>query len=178
MDRSQFETLWTQSEPGVRAYLAACCRDAARVQDLTQEVALAAWQKRDEFDASRAFPAWVMGMARFVLLRSRRDIARQRVFLSPDLIESAGTMLIADNPILDARRQALSGCREKLGAGMKRLLELRLGENLPLEVVAQRLQRSHGAVRTALSRVREWLRTCIEARLSGGHAGDPPGENS
>ena len=69
MDRSQFEDLWTRSEPGVRAFLAACCRDAAVVQDLSQEVAMAAWQKHDQDDATRDFHTWVVGMARFVVQR-------------------------------------------------------------------------------------------------------------
>ena len=56
---------------------------------------------------------------------------------------------------------------------MKKILELQLGENLPLEEVARRLNRSHGAVRTALSRTREWLRGCIEARLAGGRVEEP-----
>ncbi len=178
MDRARFETLWTQSEPGVRAFLAACCRDAAAVQDLAQEVALAAWQKREQYDATRDFQAWLIGMARLIALRKQRDFARQRVFLAPDLIESAGAMLSAESPIFEARREALAGCRERLGAPMKTLLALRLAENLPLEDVARRLNRSHGAVRTALSRVRDWLRACIDAKLAGNTASAPPGENS
>jgi RNA polymerase sigma-70 factor (ECF subfamily) len=137
------------------------------VSDLAQETVMAAWRKRDDFDPSRDFLAWVIGMARFVLLRHRRDLARRRVFLSPELVEQLAETLVAEAETLDARQAALATCREQLGEPAQRLLALRLGEELPLAEVAKRLGRSHGAVRTAFSRIRDWLRACIEKRLSG-----------
>lgn len=167
MDRLEFETQWRHSEPRVRAFLAAACRDGAAVQDMTQETAMAAWRKRDEFDPARDFLAWVIGMARFVLLRHRRDLARRRVILAPELVEQLAETLVAEAAALDHRQQALAICREQLGEPAKRLLALRLGQGLPLAEVALRLGRTHGAVRTAFSRIRDWLRACIEARLAG-----------
>jgi len=176
MDRLEFETQWRRSEPRVRAFLAAACRDGAAVQDMTQETAMAAWRKRDQFDPHRDFTAWIIGMARFVLLRHRRDLARRRVILAPDLVERLAETAIAEAETLDRRRQLLAACREKLGESARRLLALRLGENLPLAEVAARLGRSHGAVRTAFSRIRDWLRACIEAGLKGQDLNPEPQE--
>jgi RNA polymerase sigma-70 factor (ECF subfamily) len=167
MDRIEFETHWRRSEPRVRAFLASSCSDGALVLDLVQETALAAWRKRDQFDPDRDFLAWVIGMARFVLLRNRRDLARRRVFLAPELVEQLAEQLVTETAVLDTRQAALAVCREQLGEPAQRLLALRLGEELPLAEVAKRLGRTHGAVRTAFSRVRDWLRACIEKRLAG-----------
>jgi RNA polymerase sigma-70 factor (ECF subfamily) len=167
MEKLEFEILWRSGEPHVRTFLAAGCQDSVVVQDLTQEVALAAWRKRDQFDANRDFVAWVIGMARFTLLRHRRNLARRFVILAPDLIESLQETLVNEVETLDHRRQALVDCREKLGEPAKRLLALRFSENLSWAEVASRLGRTHGAIRTAFSRIRDWLRMCIEARLAG-----------
>lgn len=67
MNRIEFESHWRRSELRVRAFLAAACSDGAMVSDLAQETALAAWRKRDQFDPTRDFMAWVIGMARFDL---------------------------------------------------------------------------------------------------------------
>ncbi len=167
MDRLQFETLWRRSEPRVRAFLAAACRDCITVDDLAQETAVAAWRKRDEFDPTRDFPAWAIGIARFALLRHRRDLARRRVILSPDLVEQLAETMVTESEMLDRRQAALAECREQLGQPARQLLALRLGENLPLAEIARRMGRTHGAIRTAFSRMRDWLRSCIEARLAG-----------
>lgn len=176
MERLDFEVAWRRGEPHVRAFLAAACQENTAVQDLAQEVAMAAWRKRDQFDPHRDFTAWIIGMARFVLLRHRRDLARRKVILAPDLVERLAETAIAEAETLDRRRQLLPACREKLGEPARRLLALRLGENLPLAEVAARLGRSHGAVRTAFSRIRDWLRACIEAGLTGQDLNSEPQE--
>lgn len=167
MNKTTFEHAWHRGEPHVRAFLAAACRDAAVVQDLCQEVAMAAWRKRDQFEAGRDFTAWIVGMARLALLRQRRDLARSRLILAPDLVDSLAQTVVAEAETLDRHRHLLAACREQLAPSARRLLALRLGENLPLAEVATRLGRSHGAVRTALCRIRDWLRSCIEAGLAG-----------
>ena len=165
MNQSQFESLWSNAASRVRVFLAAACRDKALVDDFVQEVAMTAWRKRREFDRARDFDSWIIGMARYVVLRHRRDQARQRVILAPDLIESLAAMAMADPLSPNERQQALDACLDSLGESAKTLLGMRYQEGKPLAAVAEQLGRSHGAIRTALSRLRESLRQCIRERL-------------
>lgn len=167
MESAEFERLWVETEPCVRAFLAASCSDRVMVQDLTQEVAMVAWRKRAQFQEGRNFRAWAVGMARLAALRHRRDMARRRVFLAPDVIESLEQTLVVEADTLDRRKAALAVCRDRLGESARRLLTLRFGEDLPLADVAARLGRTHGAVRTAFSRIREGLEKCVGAQLAG-----------
>ena len=166
MNQSHFEALWNDAAPRVRVFLAAACRDMTLVDDFIQEVAMTAWRKRREFDEARKFDSWIIGMARFVVLRHRRDVARQRVILAPDLIERLETLATADQKSPDEQRQALAACVEALGESARTLLGMRYQEGTPLAEVAQQLGRSHGAIRTALSRLRDSLRQCVQERLS------------
>ncbi len=172
MDQSDFEALWTDAAPRVRIFLAAACRDTTLVDDLMQEVAMTAWRKRSQFDKDRRFEAWIIGMARFVLLRHRRDMARQKVILAPDLIERLETLATAEGESLDDRRQALAVCVSALGESARTLLKIRYEVRTPLAEAAQQLGRSHGAIRTALARLRDSLRRCVIDRLNGVHRGD------
>ena len=172
MNQSQFETLWDDAAPRVRTFLAAACRDSMLVDDCMQEVAMVAWRKRGEFDEDRPFDAWIIGMARFVLLRHRRDMARKRVVLEPDLIEQLEALATADVDAIDDRRQALAACVSALGESAKALLKIRYEEHTPLAEAAQQLGRSHGAIRTALARLRDSLRRCIQDRINGVHRGN------
>ena len=146
--------------------------DSTLVDDFMQEVAMVAWRKRGEFEEDRRFEAWIIGMARFVLLRHRRDMARKRVILRPDLIERLETLATADAESVDDRRQALAACVSALGEPARALLKIRYEARTPLAEAAQQLGRSHGAIRTALARLRDSLRRCIEDRLNRVHRGD------
>ena len=172
MDPSQFEVLWDEAAPRVRIFLGAACRDSALVDDFLQEVAMTAWRKRGQFDKDRKFEAWIIGMARFVLLRHRRDMARQKVILAPDLIERLETLATADEESHEDRRKALAKCVWALGESGRTLLKIRYEERTPLAEAAQQLGRSHGAIRTALARLRDTLKRCIQDRLNGVHRGD------
>jgi len=52
------------------------------------------------------------------------------------------------------------------------LLKIRYEARTPLAEAAQQLGRSHGAIRTALARLRDGLRQCVQDRLNGMHRGD------
>ncbi len=173
MDQSHFEAYWNDAAPRVRTFLAAACRDPASVDDFLQDVAMTAWRKRREFEEERSFEAWTVGIARFVLLRHRRDAARQKVILAPDLIERIETLTVAERAESDDdRRQALAACVAALGESARALLKIRYETGTPLAEAAEQLGRSHGAVRTALARLRDSLRRCVRDRVDGAHRGD------
>ena len=57
--------LWMQAQPGIEAYLNGMIRDRAIAEDLLQQVALTVTEKFEQFDASRSFTGWAMGIARY-----------------------------------------------------------------------------------------------------------------
>ena len=99
-------------------------------------------------------------------------MARQRVILAPDLIERLEVLATADMESFDDRRQALAACVSALGEAATTLLKIRYEARTPLAEAAQQLGRSHGAIRTALVRLRDSLRRCVRDRLNGVHRGD------
>jgi RNA polymerase sigma-70 factor, ECF subfamily len=188
MDRELFTTLWSGAELRLRSYLAACVMNQHQTDELTQKVALAAWGKRQEFrpsasreasdqaaadqdaDQDGSFLAWVLGFARFEVLRGRRDLSRDRHVLANDLLETLESEMAALAPELDRRKQALEVCRGQLDGRAGELLELAYGQELPLATVAKKVGSTAGAIRTALCRIRDRLRDCVEKRLAGGEA--------
>ena len=166
MNSAHFATRWSRIEPRLRCYLAAGLMDRGAIDDLAQEVAMACWRKREVFDRERDFLAWVLGFARLALLRRRRDHARDRHLLDDDLLQTLEAELVALSPELDERTVALQRCREELDGRARRMVDLAYGKSLPLTEVATAMETSHGAVRTALTRIRQRLRDCIDRRLA------------
>ena len=59
----RFTRLWLPAQPVVVSVLAARIGDRVAVEDLVQEVALAAFKQLHQYDESRSFTAWVLGIA-------------------------------------------------------------------------------------------------------------------
>jgi RNA polymerase sigma-70 factor, ECF subfamily len=167
MNQREFEERWTNEEPRVRAFLAAACCNSGLVDDFAQEVAATAWRKRSQFDDERSFGAWLLGIARFVLMRHRRDKARSKWILAPDIIDRLEELVYSEDDPDSSLADALSACVASLSQSDQTLLSTRYENDQPLADVAVQMGRSHGAIRTALVRLREKLKRCIEVRLNG-----------
>ncbi|HVE74285.1 MAG TPA: sigma-70 family RNA polymerase sigma factor [Mycobacteriales bacterium] len=75
-----FRLLVEENQAAIYAFVRRRVADAARAEDVTQEVFLRAWRNAERFDASRAEPrAWLLAIARNLVIDSyRADAARPR----------------------------------------------------------------------------------------------------
>ena len=82
----EFLRLWTHHEPELRAFVRSCCPRAQEVDEVLQDVSIAAWRKFSTLDDHAAFGPWACLIARYELLMARRRfarVARRRRKISP-----------------------------------------------------------------------------------------------
>lgn len=72
-----FDEIYARVAPGVRRYLGAKARDAARVDDLVQETFLQMHRARHTFDPAYPLMPWVLAIARHVWLMDLRAASRR-----------------------------------------------------------------------------------------------------
>jgi RNA polymerase sigma-70 factor, ECF subfamily len=134
----------------------------ADAEDLLQQTSLILWQKFNEFDLNRSFPAWACGIARLEVLHYLREKRRSHVVFCDELIaqlaETRQHREEADltNPV------ALAGCIEKLPEGDRKLIKLCYGAKRNIKAAAAALDRPVTSVYTSLVRVRRLLMDCIQ----------------
>ena len=97
----------------VAAYISSVVRDFHETEDLLQKVATIAFRKRSEYDPTRPFHAWVIGVTRYELLRWRRDKARNRLCFTGETIERLAVSHSLVHDELEDRRIALQYCNEQ-----------------------------------------------------------------
>jgi RNA polymerase sigma-70 factor (ECF subfamily) len=166
MDTSEkFTRLWTEAQPMVSAYVAACVPDFHAAEDLLQNVAVTLLRKFDEYDASRPFIGWAIGIAKFEILRHRRRQARSVLDFRPELADELADELVQMTPELELRAQALRRCTEQLQGRSSEIVRLCYAEGLKPRQIAETLGLNSLVVRVALNRARSALRKCIERRL-------------
>ena len=85
MSREQgFLAEFLRVERLLAAHLVSATGDVHAAEDLLQAVASILWEKRAEYDVSRPFAAWALGVANLEVLKWRQRAARSREALSED----------------------------------------------------------------------------------------------
>lgn len=164
-NQEQFTRLWTEALPTVAGYVLAVVRDSHVAKDLVQETALVLLRKFEEWDSSREFLPWALGVAKLEILAHRRDTGRSRVIFDDALLDAITTSWAKIATAVDDEQAALRDCLEKLAPHAREIVRLRYYDELKTPQIAEQLGSTAGAVRIALMRIREQLQSCVERQL-------------
>lgn len=163
---------WEKLRPAVVAYLYARTGDHATVDDLSQEVALAAWRGFDALNPTVGAEAWAMGIARHKLadyFKKRGSIAGSHVEALPATAIDEAALRVADK--INARASALRGCIKSLGPSQRELVARRYAHDEAIAAIATATGRTENSIKVRLHRIRAVLRRCIDAALARGGSG-------
>ncbi len=122
-------------------------------------------RKFADYDSSKAFLPWAMGVAKFAILGSRRDSARSRLVFDEALLERISSSFLEIAPTLREEESHLDHCLTKLAPEARRMVRLRYYDLLDSREIARVLDKSEVAIRVGLLRIREQLRKCIESQI-------------
>jgi RNA polymerase sigma-70 factor (ECF subfamily) len=158
-DRAAAERLWAAHERTLRRYLRVLGAAGPDLDDLLQETFVVLLQREFEDRGPAAAATFLRTTARFLFLRRHRDRLPQ--------VEAADA--VWDRRCGDddgaGYLAALRACLERLPARSRRLVQLGYDDGLGRDAIARELGLTADGVKTALRRVREVLRQCIERRL-------------
>ncbi|MBU4429931.1 MAG: sigma-70 family RNA polymerase sigma factor [Verrucomicrobia bacterium] len=149
----------------VRAYVRSCTMGHRETDDVLQEIWKVVCVKIGQYDESRPFRAWVMGIARMQVLKWRQTQARSREVLSPETIELFAETAMEHGDELDFRRQHLRECLSRIPALGRQIMRLKYFDGLTIATIGLQMKKSTAAIEMALVRFRRFLRACIEKQL-------------
>jgi RNA polymerase sigma-70 factor (ECF subfamily) len=175
-DRMAITAIVQEHQRAVRSYVARLAPDAATADDLAQEVFLEAFQVLQRIDPQRDLRNYLLGIARNrARMAWRKQYARREVDgeVLFDLLESRASAYVSTSGQSDHRLDHLRACFSRLGPKALEVFQLHYHDELRCDEVAERLKMSAGFIRSILTRGREALRSCIEARAGGAGALTP-----
>src|SRR5215213_9607592 len=121
--RQALATHWVKAQPVIAAFIVSIVRDSHRADDLLQEVARISAVKFDEYDSNRAFTSWVLGIARYEILRLRRSQGRSRIMFSDSLLGNLVEDFQEQSDHSEDRRRALRDCLDGISGRRRIVLE-------------------------------------------------------
>jgi len=162
----QFVQQLTENQTRLYGYVYSLLGDHSRAADVVQETNLVLWRKIAEFDPQKPFLAWAFGVARFQVLAHLRDQKRDRLLLDAELAESIGAEVERQSEHMESVRDALRRCTQQLTPANRTLIQQRYQNELPIADIAVELNRTVGAIKVALLKVRRQLSQCVEKRMA------------
>lgn len=163
-DELHFTRLWMRAQPAVASALIGLVGDHHAVDDLLQEVSLAAYRSLASYDSARDFTGWTLGIARHKAIDHLRRQGRECP-LDPATVDqlcSTAAMLAGE---LDLREHALHRCLSALSDRAKETLRRHHVDGQGVEEMARAMKLSLANIKVTLHRAREALRGCIERQL-------------
>jgi RNA polymerase sigma-70 factor (ECF subfamily) len=161
--------LWTEAQPVVGSYILSLLPDFHQAEDVLQQVAVLLVREFEKYDASRPFLPWALGIARNMVLKSRREAARNsKHFIGEAMMDQIQAAFEEQPDAWGSMRKALRRCLGEQPPKMLELLRWRYAFDLKPAEVARRMGITGGAARVMLHRARLVLRQCIKRYAEGG----------
>jgi RNA polymerase sigma-70 factor (ECF subfamily) len=135
----------------------------ADAEEVLQETNIIVWKKSEQFQPGTDFRAWVFRIALFEARKLHERRRRRGVGLSDELLEQLATTYEREEDALEARRERLAGCLERLKPADRTLVGDVYGRGVGVATLAERSGREPTSVYRSLRRVRRLLAECVDA---------------
>jgi RNA polymerase sigma-70 factor (ECF subfamily) len=166
-ERAELAGEWERARTAVFAQLLAGIGSFHDAEDVLQEVAVSVAKNYGNYDPSRPFVAWALGIARNHMLMYFRRYHRDRLVFNDELMNVIGRQIeTLSRESTDLRREELHHCLNSLDDRRRRLIEMRYSSGLSIEQIAESLGKSVAAIKGSLHRVRKALEQCLRRRTS------------
>ncbi len=161
-----FVALVLANQVRIRNFIRSLVSNREDADDLFQKTSVVLWRKFDQYEPGTNFASWAMRVAYFEVCDYRKKMARARVTFSQEVFDALAEKVSEVSLDEDIRKDALESCVDGLSEMNRELIRLRYIEDLPMEAVAEQIDRPPKTVYRILQQVRSWLLNCIQHRLA------------
>lgn len=163
----EFVSRMTACQRDLRTFLLGLTPSRADADDMLQEVNLALWRKRAQYDPSQNFLRWAFGFAALEARSFRSKAAKGKLWFDDDTIESLAGDWQQSNPFRDDLQHALVQCLKKLGEVERAVVEAKYRSQASVKQIAEDSGRPVSTVYKILTRALVSLRSCVKRSQEG-----------
>jgi RNA polymerase sigma-70 factor (ECF subfamily) len=172
-DETAFNSLYDRYFQRVYNFSYARVRNAADAEEAVQETFTAVYRSAEAYRGQSSLLSWIYGIAKNTVnnhIRRARAQEQRVERASEDLVRDAGQAIETFNPEerLDLQRcaEAIDGALSSVTPWQAEVFVLRHFEDLPIQEIADRMQRSNDAIRSSLYRVKRLVVEAVDPALA------------
>ncbi|MEM9585777.1 MAG: sigma-70 family RNA polymerase sigma factor [Planctomycetota bacterium] len=161
----RFIQLLAEHERRLAAYVMTFVSSPADADDILQETKLWLWRSFDDFELGTSFGAWARQAAFYRIQQffRKRTTESKRLRFSDACLEQLADSFERNTEGREGRIERLANCVAKLPPNHRQILSLRYRDELGVDEIASRIDRTVVATYRVLSRIRLSLRDCVSA---------------
>ncbi|HET6410274.1 MAG TPA: sigma-70 family RNA polymerase sigma factor [Chthoniobacteraceae bacterium] len=157
------QRLFVKHQSVIKAYILSLLPSLADAEDALQETFLTVSAKAGSFEEGTNFVAWACTIGRFKVLEARRKLNDPRA-ITDEAIEALAEE-VPEPLFFEEQIDAMRNCLERLAPRAKQIVWLRYHGGMSCEDVGRQVGWGAAAVRVALAKARNVLRTCVEFQM-------------
>lgn len=162
----QFLHLLLLNQRRIFAFILSLVPNRSDADDILQETITVMWRKFGQYQMGTDFVAWGVTIAKYRILKFRKDKGRSKVLFSEKTMELLQAESGGFFRMMDSRLDALRTCVKKLGDSDLKLVQMRYEEDLAIQKIADRFGRSVQAIYKSIARIHCALARCIRRTLA------------
>lgn len=168
-DLDAFAEIVRVFQNSLRAWIVSRCPPGGDPDDVSQKTFVAAFHRIEDYSPGSDFRAWLFTIARYQLMAECTRLKRLADYHSryvPHALRQEierRAALTAEEP---RRLELLRECLQQFEDRARDILDWRYTRELPLAEIAERTNRSVGAIKKHLFLLRQKLHDCIERKLA------------
>jgi RNA polymerase sigma-70 factor (ECF subfamily) len=173
-DQTAFNVVYDRYFQRVYQFAHVRVRNAADAEEAAQETFTAVFRSMDAYRGQSSLLSWIYGVAKNTVnnqIRRARAQEQRIERAQDDLVRDAEHTLANCTPEerLDLRRcaEAIHKALSSVTSWQAEVFVLRHFEDLPIQEIADRMQRSNDAIRSSLYRVKRLVMEAVDPELAG-----------
>ena len=159
-----FVAALTRAQFELKVYITTLAGSLQDVEDILQETNVYIWRKADTYDPSRPFLPWAKALAKYQVLRWRKDQSRDRLVLDDTALDLLPSDALGDVDS-DLQMHALRRSLRRLHDDEFGLLREKYARRKNVSQLAHAFHLSESAVVSRLFRIRQFLYASITDML-------------
>jgi RNA polymerase sigma-70 factor (ECF subfamily) len=157
--------LMTQYQGRLYAYILSLLGDADAANDVLQETNVVLWKECRQYVPGTNFKAWSFRIAHFQCMAFRQKQLRDKIVFSDEVVAALAVESKELDDCYEERSAALERCLAQIQSRSREALRLRYAENLAVNELAKKMERTPNAVSQLLFRARQWLVECVKREV-------------
>lgn len=157
---------FAEQQHRIYAFILSLSPNWNEAEDIFQRTSIVLWKKWSDYDSSRSFISWSLGVARLEFLQFMAEKSRSREVLSGDAIDAIESRFVETDEAVSLRMDALKHCLEKLPGKKRELVDQCYGSKARIMDVAAKMGVTSDALYWRIKRIREALHACVDKKLA------------
>jgi RNA polymerase sigma-70 factor, ECF subfamily len=165
LDSKTFVSLLVPNQRRIQAFILTLVPNLNDAEDIYQETLSIMWNKFNTFQMGTDFVAWAITIAKYRILKFRRDFQKSKMQFNSQVHEILETAASTKTNSLGDHLEVLQKCLRQLSEKETAMLQLRYEDDMSFQKMSLRIGKTSPSIHRILVLIHSKLALCVRRTL-------------